>query len=461
MNYEKILDDFVNEEIELSSYENMEEVRELCLKTIDIISKNEDSTPEEIIEEIIEDDMAYMEELRKNYSVPGYTIGINVGNINAKYFGGLMSSNGPEMREDAMYDIASMTKMYTEVILYNLMKEGYFTKDSKVKDLDPRFINLDDVTMGELMEFSLDFVTDGNITTMTDVDKIREKLFEIKVKTYDDGNQARNKYVYTDFGMMIAKEVMENITGKSYSELFDEYIGNKLGLEETKLIIPDDKKILLTGSPNVEYGRVNDPKASGVGGFSGHAGIFASNDDIVKFAKGMEDGTVLDEESLKDAYTPSKFKFNRGVMGNTYIKTADGLTSSGIASISPNDEFNFQGSTRVESNVSKVAVSNILFNPGSLSIEEAKEKERKLNEELTAKGEKPISIVRHFEYNENGLLIPCHVIDPRKLLPITKLDPIKEMNARTSIRLRLLNKFISSYEPNYDKEINVSKKASK
>ena len=31
-------------------------------------------------------------------------------------------------------------------------------------------------------------------------------------------------------------------------------------------------------------------------------------DDIVKFEKGMEDGTLLDEEAIKDAYTPSRFK---------------------------------------------------------------------------------------------------------------------------------------------------------
>ena len=460
MNYEKILDEFINEELELSSYENVEEVRQICFDTIDLISKNEDATPEEIIEAIIKDDMAYMEQLREQYPVPGYTIGLNVGNINVKYFGGNMSSNGPEMREDAMYDIASMTKMYTQVIMYNLMKEGYFTRDSKIKDLDPRFENLDDVTIGEIMDFSIDFATDGNITMMSDTNEVKEKLYSIKVKV-KDGEEVRNKYVYTDFGMMIAKEVMENVTGKKYTQLFDEYIGNKLGLSETKIIIPEDKKILLTGSPNAEYGRVNDPKANAVGGYSGHAGIFASNDDIVKFSKGMEDGTVLDEEGLTLAKTPSRFKLNRGGLGNTYVKTADGLASSGMAAIAPNDEFNYQGSTRVEANVGSRGISNILFNPGSLDIEEAQAKEADINQELIANGKNPISIVKHFEYTDSGLLIPCTVIDPRQILPIGKLDPIKEMNARTSIKLRLLNKFISAYEPNYDKEISVSKKASK
>ena len=452
MNYEKILEDFIDEVRTDSSYKDVSELRNICVEAINIINSNHDSSFEEMIEKLIENDIERMEEVRYTSVFPGYTIGFNVGNINVKYFGGDLDSFGNSMREDALFDIASMSKMYTQVILYNLIKEGYLNRDSVISKIDPRFINLGDVTMGELMEFSIDFRTDGNITLMKELNEVKDKLYEIRVRE-DENGQVRNRYTYTDFGMMIAKEVMENVTGKSYDKLFKEYITDKLGLKDTMLIVPVKDRCRFTGSPNTRIGHVNDPKANAMGGYSGHAGVVASSDDLIKFGKGMEDGTLLDSVGLSMANSRSKFKFNRGRFGNTYIKTSDGLKSSYIEKFSPNSEFVIEGSTRVQMNVSSKAINTTLLNPSSMSLDEALELERKYNE-------KRISLVRHFEYNENGVLVPYHLIDSTKFIGTDITNPIETMNSKTSLRLRLLNKFILEYA-NYDKEIKVIKKVRK
>ena len=462
MNYSKLFDEFINETVRECPYATEEELKEVAIDMLNILNSNKDATPEEYVEKVIESDIDEMERLRNDYLLPGYTMGINVGNINVKYLGGNMDSFGTKMKADAMYDIASMSKMYTQVVLFNLIKEGQIRLDDKISDLDTRFSKIGDVSIRELSEFKVEFMTPGNITNMENIEDAKEALFNIEIAKYPDGNLKRGKYFYTDFGMMILKEVMEAVTNKKYTDLVDEYITNKLSLFNTKIIVPTEKYDLLTGSPNVKYGTVNDPKAIAVGGYSGHAGVFASSDDLIKFGKGLEDGTLLDNNDLEKANTKG-IKDNRGIMGNTYVVTPEGLDNSYIETISNSSDFAIQGSTRTHLNIGKDSVSTILLNPSSLSIKEALEEQERINEMRKIQAQKdnkefiPISIVKHFKFNRDGKALEYDMVDARSLLNYRQVDPLTTMNAKTSLKLRFLSKVISEYDKNYTKKVEVSK----
>lgn len=456
MNLNKIFENFIEKTTARSPYSKKEDIKEITLKMLDIIEQNKDKTPEELVEKVIEDDINNMEILKDKYLIPGYTIGINVGNINVEYFGGNIDAFERKMPKDAMFDIASMTKMYTQVILYNLIKEGAISLSDKVYDLDYRFTNLKDVSIQELTEFTIDLKTPGNITLMENKEDAKEALYNIEIAKYSDGNIKRGKYFYTDFGMMVLKEVMEFVTNKTYSQLVDEYIVDKLGLSHTKLIVPNSQLDLITGSPNTKLGAVNDPKANSVGGYSGHAGIFASSRDLIDFGKGIESGIIMPKLVLNKAYNKGA-KANRGIMGNTYVATEDGLGSSYIETFSPNTDFAIQGSTRTQLNIGKDSISTILLNPASLSIEKAIEEENKINEMRAYDGQAPISIVKHFQYNKEGSLVGYDLIDATKTVNYRQVDPLTTMNAKTTLRLEFLNEVIKEYDKTYEKEINVSK----
>ena len=91
---------------------------------------------EKIIDALVRDNIDRFETIRKKYGVPGYTASIKVGNINVKLYGGNINYLGEPMPENALFDIASMTKFYTQIIAYNLINEGVFNRSDKVKDLD-------------------------------------------------------------------------------------------------------------------------------------------------------------------------------------------------------------------------------------------------------------------------------------------------------------------------------------
>ena len=103
MSYYKILEEFLNNVQQNGTY----------------------ATREELVEAIIEDDIKLLEELRNNYPIPGYTVGMKARNINVKILAGTMGVTGKSMREDAIFDIASTSKFYTQIIAYNLLKEGH------------------------------------------------------------------------------------------------------------------------------------------------------------------------------------------------------------------------------------------------------------------------------------------------------------------------------------------------
>src|SRR5699024_813869 len=123
MNYDKILENFLDDVQREGTYATREELEAATKPMLEIIQKKPDATPEELVEAVIQDDIQFLEELRSNYPIPGYTVGMQAGNISVKMLGGTMGVTGKDMREDAIFDVASTSKFYTQIIAYNLLKE--------------------------------------------------------------------------------------------------------------------------------------------------------------------------------------------------------------------------------------------------------------------------------------------------------------------------------------------------
>lgn len=445
MMYNKIFEDFINEIKEEGTYASSDEIREATKDALNIIKSNKDATPEEIIELIIQDNVNLLEAIKNKYPVPGYTVGVNVDNINVKITGGDLDYNGRKMRDDALFDLASMTKFYTQVIAYNLIKDGYFYLNDKIKDLDPRFENLGDLTVNDILTFTTKFQTDGRLDSKKNYYEAYETL--LKVKPIEVGN-----YNYNDIGMMIMKEVMEYVTMYTFPDLIEKYITDKYKLHDTELIVPVNKVYRVTGSANDHIGMVNDPSALALHGYSGHAGIFASNDDLIKLGKAVYND-LIPEDMISNAYTPG-VKSNRGIMGNTYTSHEKGIDMSYVDKLEPKTNFAIQGSTRVQMNIGKNSVMTALLNPASMGREAAMEMERRINAKLKSQGKAPVHLIKDLYFGDDHYTS----FDVRQMAPGPKtIEPIATSNAVLALRLRLLNKFIQEYDENYNKEINVHK----
>lgn len=443
----KIVEDFLIEYLERQPYASHEELVSVLSEVELIIKKNQDKSLEEIIDIIIEKDIQDYEDIRKKYGVPGYTGSISVGNINVKLYGGNINYLGEPMPSNALFDIASMTKFYTQIVAYNLIKEGYFKREDKVMDLDSRFVNLGNLTVDDILTFGVSFKTDGLIKDKKTIDEALNTLYTANV-------QEVGKWNYNDVGLMIMKEVMEKVTNMTYPELVDKYIIKPLNLQDTHIIVPNSKFHLLTGTPNFKIGHINDMSANAVGGYSGHAGVFSSSDDLVKLARGVREGNVV--PNISDAYTPGRLNDAIGRMGNVYTSHPEGIAKTFVDNLEPRDTFAIAGSTRVNMASSSDSTFNILFNPSSMSMEEARDRINKINEERTKKRLASINPVKEFEFLRDGRLVSYHLIDPRQLLPLGEMEKSVVNMARTTLKLRFLDYIIKKYEKNIE-EINVER----
>src|SRR5574344_149583 len=200
MSLDKLVNEFVDEQMVRGTYASREQIEHYTNNMKKIINNNDDVTIEEIIEKTIKDLAFLLENIRKKYDTPGYTVSINVNNISVKLYGGNINYLGEPMPENALFDITSMTKFYTQVIIYNMMKDGYFKANDKIVDLDNRFSNLGDLTVYDVTSFATKFSTDSHIENNKTIDEAKDTLYNSKVE--EVGN-----YNYNDIGMMIMKEV--------------------------------------------------------------------------------------------------------------------------------------------------------------------------------------------------------------------------------------------------------------
>lgn len=445
MEYDRLFEEFIDEIKEEGTYASADEIREATKDTLNIIKDNKDSTPEEIIELIIKDNIELLEAIKNKYPVPGYTVGVSVDNIDVKLTGGNLDYEGRKMRDDALFDLASMTKFYTQVIAYNLIKEGYFSLEDKIKDLDPRFENLGNLTVNDILTFTTKFQTDGRLDAKSSSDEAYQTL--LKVKPIEVG-----KYNYNDLGMMIMKEVMEYVTITTYPDLVEKYITDKYKLHDTHLILPNSKIYRATGSANDKIGKINDPSALALGGFSGHAGMFASSDDLIKLGKAVHDG-LIPEDMISNTYTPGVVD-NRGIMGNTYTSHERGIDRSYVDRLEPKKNFAIQGSTRVQMNIGEKWTATALLNPASMGIDAAMEMEKRINAKLKSDGKAPVHLIKDLYFGDEHY----KSFDVRQMAPGPQtIEPIATSNAVLALRLRLLNKFIKEYDKSYNKKIEVNK----
>lgn len=467
MNLDKIINELAEEYTAKSIHASKEEVMKVLKDAEAILKKNKDATPEEIVNAIIDDCANELNGILQKVPTPGIMSSLQVDNINVNLHGGLIRPNGEELSKDALFDIASITKFYTEIVAYKLINDGVFKLSDKIKELDPRFENVGDLTVSDVLKFVTTFRTEGRIEDATTKEGIEERLFSMQVV------QKGEEYNYNDMGLMLMKEVMENVTGKSYAELFDEYIAKPYGLNDTYLIVPEQKIHLVTGAPNLD-GSVNDLKANAMGGYSGHAGIRVTSDDLIKLGQAIN----RDYELKNGLYVPNeKMRVRSEKIGSAYVNPEtyikkDGTQVSGkelsyFGGLAPEESVAAQGSTRViarSSNFNGIDInSTALSNISGMTDEQMlkaieEENARRLAKDPEARLLNSADLMKEREFD--GRTFKMH--DSRALMNEDRTigNFLYKYDNEVNLKLLLLNKILKEYEHYYN-DINIDRDITK
>ncbi len=223
------------------------------------------------------------------------------------------------MARDTIFDLASLTKpMATTTAILLLVSEGKLELDAPVAKVLPAFAERDKeaVTLRQLLTHSAglrpwrgfhELLLKKERKTaerLIGTPEGREWILDRVIRSglvHEPGAAA----VYGDLDFIVLGAVVEAVSGQGLDAFCDERIFGPLELGDTRfhpqLRVDGDEAGAPALSPErlrrvaatencpwrdrILWGEVHDPNASAMGGVAGHAGLFSTADDVMRFAQ--------------------------------------------------------------------------------------------------------------------------------------------------------------------------------
>jgi len=265
--------------------------------------------------------------------------------------------------ENTLFDVASITKLYTLILLFKLEELGIINLNSKISDLNPDYKGLEDFTFNDLIRLHGILYTNGRIDEVSNIDEANERLKTVFLKS-----NSRSENNYTDIGAIIMGKTIEKIVSQSvgknmnFDEIMNEFLIKPLGLKSTMF---NPKSSNVTGSGNT-YGIVHDPKARILGGAVGSAGLFVNSDDLARLSRHIYSLKYINPHyvsRLGEITFPDSKQSMKGNLG-VYVKHPKGLEATYTPSEFSNGSFSHQGWTGSVANFdpNNMIHQNILVN---------------------------------------------------------------------------------------------------
>lgn len=234
--------------------------------------------------------------------------------------------------KDSLYDIASLTKLFTLVAVLQLIHRGEIAFTDPVGRLDKRFQALRDCSLIDLMSYEAVLKTPERVDAQASVEAAKHQVFQT-YRAQEEGSR-----LYSDMNALVLKYLVETVSGQAFQIYLQDRILAPLDMRETYVKVPQEKmgKLLdYNYEHHIICGRFNvldriipglphDPKARRLGesgaNLPGHAGLFSTAGDMCKLAMGLLSGALLPADMV------NLIGCNRtGRMGDGYYRQYMGL----------------------------------------------------------------------------------------------------------------------------------------
>jgi beta-glucosidase-like glycosyl hydrolase/CubicO group peptidase (beta-lactamase class C family) len=281
--------------------------------------------------------------------------------IYQKTYGYQTYDNRVAVQEDDLFDLASVTKISAGLPgLMLLDSEGKFSPDETLGHYLPYFqkSNKGSIVLRDILTHQAGltpFIPFWQETIKKD-GKFRRNIFrneysmkyplEVAHGLYINRNFRKKmfseirkstigekKYVYSDLTFIITPDIVNNLSGQKWSDFVTAEIYRKIGAYDLSFnpylkyplsrIVPTEydstfRKQLLTGT-------VHDETAAMLGGISGHAGLFATANDLMKLMElyrrmGEYGGDQIIAHDIVKEYTSVQFPENKNRRGLGFDK---------------------------------------------------------------------------------------------------------------------------------------------
>lgn len=241
-------------------------------------------------------------ETYSKFHSPSYVIEIyHEGNYQEIVYGNReVTPTIKKSNHDTLYDIASLTKLYTATLIYIAYEEKKLDLYAKVTQADSRFSHLQEVRIIDLLSHNQEIWTDGYLADAKSREEFYEILFSSTVKSHFP--------TYVDTHYIILSTILEKIYQLPYETLLKEKIFLPLNLKQTT-VNPLGNNIASNNYEqlndmivdNVYPGMIHDKKArkaKELGIITGHASIFTTGSELLIFLKSFLDYSLLKQDTI-------------------------------------------------------------------------------------------------------------------------------------------------------------------
>lgn len=257
--------------------------------------------------------------LAKRHKVPGAQLGIlrfapgredelvtvSTGTLNKNI------KTGAPVTEDSIFQIGSISKVWTASVIMRLIEAGHFTLDTPVVEVLPdlKLIN-DDLTYGITIRHLLTHTSglDGDVFTDTGRGDDALRLYVESLVDAAQNHPIGATWSYSNSGFSVLGRIIEVVTGKTWDAAMRDLLFTPLGLTHT-VTLPEEAILHAAAVGHVDVGdeQVVSP-AWALQRSAGPAGLITARvADVLKFARlhmagGVtQDGTrLLTEENVAD-----------------------------------------------------------------------------------------------------------------------------------------------------------------
>lgn len=218
-----------------------------------------------------------------------------------------------EASRETIYDLASISKLFTAVAVMQLVEAGHVRLEDTVASHLPAFAEngKGGVTVAHLLSHV------GGLPPFIPLhsdhpDVASRRRAALAVAPTSAPGTA---YVYSDLGLIALGFLVESLSGTGLDDYVREHVTDPLGMDETLYNPPGEliPRIAATehsaADGGVVRGRVHDENAWSLGGVAGHAGVFSTARDLAVFAQMLLNGgryggaRILEASTVQDMFT--------------------------------------------------------------------------------------------------------------------------------------------------------------
>ena len=269
--------------------------------------------------------LGYIQENRTK----GFSIAVVKGKdtLYNRGFGYIDSLNSIKTSNDHLFLLASISKLMTATLVMKLVEEGKLSLNQTLHELLPDFPNQSQAkkiklyhllshTSG-LMDYAIEIDSIYLETGINPTEKDYFNFFGVHELLFEPGTF----YSYTNSGFLLAKMIIEKVTGNSLQSEINRVINNPIDLELTLIAEAIENPKLSTYFELVDTAIVSRKHWSWI---SGDGGLTSTAIKLATFPLNWSNGNVLSNESFKKMCAPIELEsgvktgYGLGVRNGTF-----------------------------------------------------------------------------------------------------------------------------------------------